>query len=58
MTGGKEYCSENCTWISVKVRLDQGETKIVKIGRGVRQRCSLSPTVFNLYSEYFTNESL
>jgi hypothetical protein len=39
----------------VKVRLDQGETRSVKIGRGVRQGCSLS---FNLYSKYLTKEAL
>jgi hypothetical protein len=37
---------------SVKIRLDQGETRSVKIGRGVRQVCCLSPILFNLYSEY------
>jgi hypothetical protein len=30
----------------------------VKIGRGVRQGCSLSLILFNLYSEYLTNEAL
>jgi hypothetical protein len=36
---------------SVKVRLDQEETRSVKIGRGVRKGCCLSPILFNLYSE-------
>jgi hypothetical protein len=43
---------------SVRVRLDQGVTKSVKIGRGVRHGCCLSPLLFNLYSEYFIQEAL
>jgi hypothetical protein len=43
---------------SVKVRLNRGETRSVKIGRRVRQRCCLSPILFNLYSECLTNEVL
>jgi hypothetical protein len=43
---------------SVKIRLDQGETRSVKIGRAVRQGCCLSPILFNLYSEYLTKEPL
>ena len=43
---------------SVKVRLNRGETRSVKIGRGVRQGCSLSPVLLNLYSEYLTKEAL
>jgi len=42
----------------VKVRLDRGETRSVQIGRGVRQGCSLSPILFNLYSECLTKEAL
>jgi len=43
---------------SVKVRLNWGETRSVKIGRGVRQGCCLSPILFNLCSEYLTKEAL
>jgi hypothetical protein len=43
---------------SVKIRLDQGETRSAKIGRGVRQGCCLSPILFNSYSEYLTKEAL
>ena len=42
----------------VKARLDQWETRSVKIGRGVRQRHCLSSILFNFYSEYFTNKGL
>jgi len=43
---------------SVKVRLNRGETRSVKIGRGVRQGCCLSPILFNLYSECLAKEAL
>jgi len=43
---------------SVKVRLNRGETRSVKIGRGVRQGCCLSPILFNLYSECLIKEAL
>jgi RNA-directed DNA polymerase len=43
---------------SVKVWLDHGLTKGVKIGRGVGQGCCLSPLLFNLYSEYITQEAV
>ena len=43
---------------SVKVRLNRGETRNLKIGRGVRQGCCLSPILFNLYSECLNKEAL
>jgi hypothetical protein len=43
---------------SVKVRLNRKETSNVKIGGGVTQGCCLSPILFNLYSEYLTEEAL
>jgi len=59
---GIDWCERK--WInnlymaqSVKVRLNQGETRIVKTGRGVRQGCCLSPILFNLYNEYLTKEA-
>jgi hypothetical protein len=36
---------------SVKLRLDQGERRSVKIRRGFRKGCCLSPILCNLYSE-------
>ena len=42
---------------SVKVRLNRGDTRIVKIGR-VRQGCCLSPILFKWYSECLTKEAL
>ena len=30
----------------------------MQIGRGVRQRCCLSPILFNFYSEYLTKEAM
>jgi retron-type reverse transcriptase len=43
---------------SVKIQLNRGETRSVKIGRGVRQGCCLSPILFNLYSEYIIMAAL
>ena len=43
---------------SVKVRLNRGETRSVKIGREVRQGCFLSQILFNLYNEYLAKEAL
>ena len=50
---GKLYMNER-----VKVRLGRGETKSVKIGRGVRQGFCLSPILFKAYSECLTKEAL
>jgi len=43
---------------SAKVRLNREEARSVKIGRGIRQGCCLSPILFNLYSKYLTKEAL
>ena len=43
---------------SVKMRLNRGDTRSVKSGRGVRQECCLLPILFNLYSECLTKEAL
>jgi hypothetical protein len=40
------------------LRLDQGETRSVTIGRGVRQGCCLSLILFHFYSKYLTKEAL
>ena len=42
----------------VKLRLNQGETDSVQIGRGVRQGCCMSPILFNLCGEYLMKEAL
>lgn len=43
---------------SVKVRLDQGETRSMKHTRGVREGCCLLPILFYLYSKYVTKKAL
>ena len=37
---------------TVKLRLDQGITDSVEIGRGIRLECSMPPTSFNLYGKF------
>jgi len=43
---------------SVKVQLNERETRSLKIGRGVRQGCCLSPILFKKYSKYLTKKAL
>jgi hypothetical protein len=43
---------------SVKVQLNEGETRSVKIVRRVRHGCCLSPILFNYYSKCLTKEAL
>lgn len=43
---------------SIKIELDLGETRIVKTGRRVRQRCSFPAILFNLYSKHLIKETL
>jgi Reverse transcriptase (RNA-dependent DNA polymerase). len=38
--------------------LNEEETDDVKIGRGVRQGCCMSPLLFNVYGEYLMKEGL
>ena len=42
---------------SVKLKLDQAETRRVKSGRGVRQGCCLSPILLNLYGGYLNKDA-
>jgi len=60
---GIDWCerrliSNLCVAQSIKVRVNRGETRNVKAGRGVRQGCCLSPILFNLYNECLTKEAL
>ena len=43
----KSVCSQEAT-----VRTGHGTTDWFQIGKGVRQGCTLSPCLFNLYAEY------
>jgi len=43
---------------SVKARMDRGETRRMKIGRGIRQGFCLSLSLFNVHNQYVTKEAL
>jgi len=38
--------------------VEQGKTRSLKKGRGIRPGCCLSPILFNPYREYITKEVL
>ena len=40
------------------MRLNRGETRTLKPGKGVRQGCCLLQVLFNIYSNYLTKEAL
>lgn len=42
----------------VVVRVEEEETEEITIGRGVRQGCCMSPSLFNLYAEKLLEEAL
>lgn len=50
---GKLYWNQ-----SANVGLEGESTDYIDVCRGVRQGCILSPTIFNLYSEYIFREAL
>jgi hypothetical protein len=43
--------------VKTKPKLDPGETRSVKFGRGNRQVCCLSLFLFKLYNKYLTIEA-
>jgi hypothetical protein len=43
---------------SVKLKLDQAETRTVKSGIAFTQECHLLPILFNVYSKYLNKEAL
>lgn len=57
---GKDVrCIENLYWNqTAKIRVGRETTNAVRICRGVRQGCVLSPLLFNLYSEAIFQEAL
>jgi len=54
----RRLISDLYTAQSVKVRLNQGETRSMKTGRGVRQEWCWSSILFNFHNECLTKEAL
>ena len=54
----KKFVSKICMDKSVKIKLDGGWIRRVKIGRGARQGCCFSAILFNLHTDYLTKEAL
>jgi len=55
--GKSSLISMLCMDQNVKLKVDQGETRSVKIGRGVRQGCCLSPIMLTVWHRSFTFNS-
>jgi hypothetical protein len=54
----KKFISKMCKDQSVKTKLDRGQIRNVKIGRGARQGWCLSQILFNLHRDYLSKDTL
>ena len=46
-----------CAGQEATVRTEHGRTDWFQVGKGVHQGCILSPCLFNLYADYFTQNA-